>query len=195
MSCSNSAKEAAKPPSTVSAPAQPLRPAPAYPATGPGGPQAGDAPANSAGMLGGAPIGSTLGEGELPELTEVKALVLRGDRSARTLKELQRLSYKYPKNAEVAYILGQFYCSRLWMSDCIENFRRALQLEPSLRSNSYLIEAVVPGLGSDSDHTKVRRFLAHDIGQPAAPFLEQVLKGTWRQQVKDRAAATLHELK
>lgn len=132
---------------------------------------------------------------EPAELTAIKARVVQGDRSTRTLKELQKLSYKYPKNAEVAYILGQFYCGKLWMKDGLEYYRRAIQLDPSFRTNPYLIKSAVAGLGNDGDHAKVERFLAQDIGAPAAPFLEEVLQGTWRQQVKDRAAAILRELK
>jgi hypothetical protein len=130
-----------------------------------------------------------------PEVAVIRQRVIRGDRSVRTLKELQKLTFKYPKNADVAYILGQLYCTKLWISDCLQHFNRTLALDPTYRENPFLIRSVVAGLGNDSDHFKVRRFLVQQIGQPAQPYLEEVLQGTWRQQVKDRASATLREIK
>lgn len=130
-----------------------------------------------------------------PELNAIKERIIRGDRSTRTLKELQKLSYKYPKSVEVAYVMGQFYCSKLWMNDGLESFRKALRLEPALRTNPYLIKAAAAGLGSDGEHQKVHRFLVQEIGKPAAPFLEDMLFGAYRQQVKDRATAILNEIR
>lgn len=136
-----------------------------------------------------------VGVDEPAELSAIKVRVVQGDRSVRTLKELQKLSYRFPKNAEVAYILGHFYCEKLWMVDGLAYFRRAIQLQNTYRTSPYLIKAVVAGLGNDSDHSKVEHFLVQEIGQPAAPFLEDVLDGSWRQQVKDRAADILRKIK
>lgn len=132
---------------------------------------------------------------EPPELTVIKARVVNGDRSTRTLKELQKLSYRYPKNGEIAYILGQFYCERLWMKDGLGYFRKAIQQDGTFRTNPYLVKAVVAGLGNDGDHKMVEQFLVQEIGSSAAPFLEEVMEGTWRKQVKDRAADILRQLK
>jgi hypothetical protein len=170
VACGKAAKE--RTPPVATRPAEPPPPAPPPPAPPP------------------APKAD-----EPPELSEIKARIVEGDRSTRTLKELQKLSYKYPKNAEVSYILGQLYCDKLWMNDGLKFFQRAIELDRSFRSNPYLIKAVIAGLGNDSDHKKVERFITEEIGQPAAPFLEEVLQGSWRQQVKDRAAAILQKLK
>lgn len=138
---------------------------------------------------------ATQKEAELSGLAAIRDRVVRGDRSPRTFKEVQKLSYLHPKNAEVAYMLGQLYCSKLWMNDGLEAFRKALKIEPILRSNPFLIRAAVAGLGNDGDHMKVRRFLVQEIGKPAAPFLEELLAGNYRQQVKDRATTILGEIK
>jgi hypothetical protein len=145
-------------------------------------------------LLAGALPAAPPGADEPPEVAAIKARIIRGDRSTKTLKEMQKLSYKYPKNAEVAYILGQLYCDKLWMNDGLPALGRALQLQPAFRSNPFLIKAVVRGLGNDGDHLKVQRFLAREIGKPAVPFLQEVLDGPARQQVKDRATTTLHEI-
>ncbi len=132
--------------------------------------------------------------GEPAELTEIKRSILNGDASVRTVKTLQKLTHKYPKNEELPYLLGQLYFTKLWVGDGLKAFRSALQLDPSYRANPFLLRAAISGLGNDSDYSQVRRFLIQDVGRPAAPYLEEVLYGDWRPQVKERAAAVLREV-
>lgn len=131
---------------------------------------------------------------EPAELTELKARLLKGDTSTRMVKALQKLSYKHPKNAAIPFLLGQLYLGRLWVDDGLKLFRKAIELNPIFRSNPFLIRSVINGLGNDRDQSQVRRFLSQEIGKPAVPYLEEVLHGEWRQQVKERAAAILSEV-
>lgn len=134
-------------------------------------------------------------EGEPPELSALKArLVQGGTSSTGDLKALQKLSHKHPKNAEIPFLLGQLYLSRLWVGDGLKALKRAIELDPTLRHNPFLIRAAINGLGNDRDQAQVRRFVTGEIGLPAAPYLEEVLYGEWRQQVKDRAAGILGEI-
>lgn len=128
------------------------------------------------------------------ELTELKSRLLRGDSSARVLKGLQKLNHKYARNAEIPFLLGQLYLAKLWVDDGLKLFRKAMELKPELRENPFLIRSVINGLGNDRDAGQVRRFLAQEVGKPATPYLEEVLNGEWRQQVKDRASAILNEI-
>lgn len=130
-----------------------------------------------------------------PEYAALKLKLLRGAPGAGALKALQSLAGKHPKHAEIPFLMGQIYLEKLWVDDGLKAFRRAIQADPSLRSNPFLIRAAVAGLGNDRDAAKVQRFLAQDVGLDAAPYLEDVLWSEWRQQVKERAAATLRELK
>lgn len=132
--------------------------------------------------------------GEPPDYTELKARIVQGDNSVRSLKALQKLGGKYQKNEEIPYLLGQLYFEKLWVGDGIKSFRRAIALDPLYKANAYIIKAAITGLGNDRDHAQVRRFLVQDIGAPAAPYVEEVLYGEFRQQVKERAAAILREL-
>jgi hypothetical protein len=132
---------------------------------------------------------------EPPELTELKARIVRGDSTGTgDIKALQKLSYKHPRDAEIVYLLGQLYLSKLWVGDGLKALRRAIELEPLLRSNPFLIRAAINGLGNDRDQAQVRRFLLSEIGRPAAPYLEEVQHGEWRAQVKERAATLLSEI-
>ena len=136
------------------------------------------------------------GADDPPELTELKARLLRGETAAGSgdIKVLQKLSHKHPRSAEIVYLLGQLYLAKLWVGDGLKALRRAVELEPLLRSNPFLIRAAINGLGNDRDQAQVRRFLLSEIGRPAAPYLEEVLHGEWRAQVKERAANILAEI-
>ncbi len=131
---------------------------------------------------------------EPAEFTAIKSRILGGDRGSKPIKELQRLSGKHASCADIPYLLGQLYLEKLWVGDGLKAFRRALEIDSTLRSNPFLIRSVINGLGNDRDHHQVQRFLIQDIGSPAAPYLEEVLYGDWRQQVKERAAAVLREI-
>lgn len=130
---------------------------------------------------------------EPAELTEIKAQLDAGRTSGAT-KALHKLGRKYPKNAEIPYILGQLYFSKLWVKDGIDSFRKAILLDPAYRSDPELIKAALNGLGNDKYHYSVRRFLVREIGQPAVPYLHEATQGSWRKQARERAAATLREI-
>lgn len=129
------------------------------------------------------------------EVAAVKLRLLGGEASTKILKDLQRLSSKHASNAELPYLMGQVYFGRLWVGDGLKAFRKAISIEPALRENPFLIRAAVTGLANDSDHRQVARFLSQDIGPAAAPYLEEVLYGEWRGQVKERADSILRSLK
>lgn len=133
--------------------------------------------------------------GEPPEYTALKARALRGDASPHLLKDLQRLGSKYPRYDEIPYLLVQLYFSKLWVADGLKSFRRAIALNPAYRVHPYLLRSAINGLGNDRDYGQVRTFLLREIGEPAGPYLEEVLYGDFRQQVKERATAILRELK
>lgn len=124
----------------------------------------------------------------------MKMRLLTGEGSTKILKDLLRLSNKHSSNAELPYLMGQVYFGRLWVSDGLKAFRKALAIDPALRENPFLIRAAVSGLANDSDHRQVARFISQDIGNAAVPYLEEVLYGEWRGQVKERAEAILRSL-
>lgn len=131
---------------------------------------------------------------EPAELSELKARIRQGGDPGPLLKALQKLSYKLPGNAEVPFLLGQLYLAKLWVKDGLKLFRKAIELNPTYRESAFLIRATMSGLGNDRDASLVQRFLAQDIGKPAIPYLQEVLHGDWRPQVKERAAALLTEI-
>ena len=129
-----------------------------------------------------------------PELAGLRAKVRGAATPQAVVTALSRLGAQHPRNAEIPFLLGQIYFERLWVDDGLEQFRKAIRLDPGRREDPALIRAALNGLGNDGHHAKVRRFLAKDIGPPAVPYLQGVVDGNWRKEVKDRAAATLRDL-
>jgi len=120
---------------------------------------------------------------------------LRGAATADdTVRALARLAARTPTDPEPALALGQIYCERLWVRDCLGALRQALAIDPALRDDPRISRAAVYGLGADGAHADVRRFLVREVGPGAAPILTEVVDGRWRKEVKERAAATLREL-
>ncbi len=128
------------------------------------------------------------------ELEALRARVRGASTPQSVVQALQRLGSAHPTSAEIPLVLGQIYFDRLWVDDGLEQFRRAIRIDAALREDPALIRAALNGLGNDSHHPKVRRFLARDVGAPARRFLEGVATGNWRREVKERAAATLRDL-
>ena len=120
---------------------------------------------------------------------------LRGaDTDDSDVRALQRLGANEPGNAEIPLVLGQIYCARLWVSDCLPMLRKAMTLDPALRDDARLVRAAMYGLGNDRAHGEVRRFVVREIGAAAVPYLTEVVDGRWRKEVKERAALALREL-
>ena len=128
------------------------------------------------------------------ELARLRARVRGASTPDDVVRALQRLASAHPTDAEIPLTLGQIYCEKLWVNDCLENFRKAIRIDADLKSDERLLRSVMYGLGNDGHHGSVRRFLVNDIGEAAVPYLREVIEGRWRKDVKDRAAATLREL-
>jgi serine/threonine-protein kinase len=113
-------------------------------------------------------------------------------RRARDL--LERLRRYDPDNATIHYLLGKAYLGELWVKDGLDAFRNAIALEPAYRDHAELIESAAVGLGSDSHHSAVARFLLRDIGAAARPALESIAEGHHREEVRERAQRALSQL-
>jgi hypothetical protein len=112
--------------------------------------------------------------------------------SARRL--LVRMRRYERQNPEFHYLLGKAYFEDLWVQDGIDSFRDAIALDPSYRNNADLIASAARGLGNDSHHFAVARFLVRDIGAPARPALEGIATRHYREEVRARAHRALSQL-
>jgi tetratricopeptide (TPR) repeat protein len=127
------------------------------------------------------------------ELAVAAAYLEQGQpRHARDL--LDRLRRHDPDNAEIHYLLGKALLYEGWVKDGLDAFRDAIALDPGYRSHADLIEHAAAGLGSDSEHFAVSRFLIRDIGAAARPALENIAAHHDHEEVRERANRALSQL-
>jgi serine/threonine protein kinase len=161
---------------------------------------AGNEPADSApGETGERALETGAGEDEparpvyTGELAVAAAYLEQGQpRRARDLLERQRR--QDPDNADLQYLLGRAYLAELWVKDGLDAFRDAIALDPGYRSHAGLIASAAAGLGSDSQHFAVARFLLREIGAAARPALENIATRHHREEVRERANRALRQL-
>ena len=155
----------------------------------------GDAkPAPPAAALASGPVPTEVVAEPTSGLEALRSRLRGADTDDSDVRALQRLGVSEPGNAEIPLVLGQIYCARLWVSDCLPSLRKAMALDPAMRDDARLVRAAMYGLGNDRAHGDVRRFVVREVGAAAVPYLTEVVDGRWRKEVKERAALALREL-
>jgi serine/threonine-protein kinase len=127
-------------------------------------------------------------------LADANDRVASGDREG-ALSSLLRARRDYPESAAVPLLLGRIYFSKLYWTDGIKNFRDAIHLDPSLRSDPELIKAALRGfITTPSVERELETFLREDIGAAAVPYLEETARDHPNPTIRSRAAAELKRL-
>ncbi|MBL8621735.1 MAG: serine/threonine protein kinase [Myxococcales bacterium] len=140
------------------------------------------------------PPPATAVEAATDALADVRARIRGAATDDDTVRAIARIAARNPTDPEPPLALGQIYCERLWVRDCLGALRQALAIDPALRDDPRVSRAAVYGLGADGAHGDVRRFLVREVGAPAVAILTEVVDGRWRKEVKERAAAALRDL-
>jgi serine/threonine-protein kinase len=127
------------------------------------------------------------------ELGEVKKLIAARRREP-AIDRLQALRKKYPKDAEVPFLLGNLYFEKQWWEHGFANYKAAIKNDPAYRGNATLVNHAIQNLMSPSQNWRGVRFLTRDIGKPAIPYLEKATK-TGPGYIRKRARQVLDTLR
>src|SRR5207245_10067854 len=107
---------------------------------------------------------------------EVDDLVTAGERD-RALDIVLKARRDNPQNAAFAFTAGRLYFSKLYWTDGIKNFRDAIRLDPTYRTDPDLIKTTLRGFITTPDVERpLEEFLREDIGAPAIPYLDETAK-------------------
>jgi serine/threonine-protein kinase len=128
----------------------------------------------------------------VPGLDQAEALVRAGHFTAG-IEALRKLRARYPDNAEVAYVMGNIYFERLWWNDGFASYRVAVSRNSAYRHDRVLILNVLKSLVSESHGGVGERFIEHEIGSAAIPYVEEAARSSSRN-VSTRAARLLAKL-
>jgi serine/threonine-protein kinase len=129
-----------------------------------------------------------------PSLTQAKALLAEG-RTSQARNLLEKLRRQDRDNPEIHYWLGRSYFKDLWVQDGLDAYRDAIALDPEYRNRADLIESAATGLGNDSHHHAVTRFLVRDVGRPARSALQAIASAHHREEVRERATRALRQIR
>jgi serine/threonine-protein kinase len=131
------------------------------------------------------------GDPVAPILAEANDLLANGERE-RALSTLLRARKDYPQSAPLAYLTGRTYFQKLYWTDGIANFRDAIQLDPSYRSDPELIKTALRGfITTPGVEAQLESFLREDIGEPAIPYLEETARDHPNPTIRARATNEL----
>jgi serine/threonine-protein kinase len=143
-----------------------------------------------------AAAGSAAPTDEIPSmLARATGLAQAGDPDA-ALSVLTKARKQYPDSAQLAVAAGKLYFGKLWFTDGVKQFRDALRIDPSLRSDPDIIKTALRGFNTTPDvDDRIEAFLREDIGTAARPYLEETGKSHPNKQIRARAQAELRRIR
>jgi eukaryotic-like serine/threonine-protein kinase len=95
----------------------------------------------------------------------------------------------YPDRAVLPATAGKLYFSKLWWADGIASFRAAIKIDPKLREDPEILDAVVRGFTTTPGTDGRLGSLLVEIGAPAASRLAEIEKSHPNPGIRARAAA------
>jgi serine/threonine-protein kinase len=128
-------------------------------------------------------------------LARANDLAQGGDPEA-AISVLTKARKQYPDSAQLAVAAGKLYFNKLWFSDGVKQFRDAIRLDPSLRSDPDIIKTALRGFNTTPDvDDRIEAFLREDIRDAAKPYLEETAKSHPNKQIRARAQAELRRFR
>ncbi|MEJ7602320.1 MAG: protein kinase [Kofleriaceae bacterium] len=124
-------------------------------------------------------------------LVAAEELVARGKRE-QALQLIVASRGPYPADARLAVAAGKLLFHKMWWSDGLKQFRDAVRLDPTYKTDADLIKIVLRGFNTTPNyHPEIARFLREDIGPVAKQYLEETASTHPSPGTRARAAAEL----
>jgi serine/threonine-protein kinase len=124
-------------------------------------------------------------------LERAKAAITSEDYDS-AVELLKKERKNHPDNAELAFLSGKANFGRLWWTDGIDDFRTAIKLDPSYKTNDDLLKTVLKGFLTTPDvDERITSFMRRDIGLPLKPYLEETAQKHPKKNLRARAQAEL----
>jgi eukaryotic-like serine/threonine-protein kinase len=146
----------------------------------------------------GEPTGAGAASDSAPADDPIRDIVMRasdlaaqGDREA-ALDLLRRSRRQYPDSGPLAYTAGRICFSKFYWTEGLKQFRDAIRLDPTYRTDPELIKTVLRGfITTPSYNDDLASFLHDEIGSPAQPYLEETARAHPNAMIRSRADAAL----
>ncbi len=127
-----------------------------------------------------------------PELERARELAINGAPGDETkIKMLRAYNRDHPSDARGFLVIGQFYCNRLWRTDCVEELTRAIERDPTSRGAPEILPALLDMVAQGKAPILAERLVIKAYGSEALDPIEAAFA-----DVKNPAhAARLHALR
>jgi serine/threonine-protein kinase len=126
---------------------------------------------------------------------DINELIVAGDKE-EALDHALHARRQLPDNAQLAFLAGRIYFSKLYWTDGIRQFRDAIRLSPAYRVDPELIKTVLRGFITTPDvDDRIEEFLRVDIGPDARPYLEETARDHPNPMIRSRAAGELRRFR
>jgi hypothetical protein len=124
-------------------------------------------------------------------LSRANELVANGRREA-AIDLLASARKTFPDDARVAFLAGKLYFAKLWYTDGLKQFRDAVRIDPSYKSDPELIKTVLKGFITTPRYDSALANFMHDqLGDAVKPFLEETAQNHPNANRRARAASEL----
>ena len=127
-------------------------------------------------------------------IADARGLVRRGETDgavAGLLALRRRNNQSREGQAEIATLLGHLYFDRGWIDYGLREYRYALTLEVSARSDQTIINNTIEALGDPATAPRARRVLVDSVGRSAIPALRHASD---KPKLHDQAEIVLGKL-
>jgi tRNA A-37 threonylcarbamoyl transferase component Bud32/tetratricopeptide (TPR) repeat protein len=127
-------------------------------------------------------------------LTRATAALKRG--RLDQAEELARQAVLQDRSSGAPHlVMGHVYYRKLWFTDAIKEYGKAVSRDPELRKDEGLLKRAVGCLVRHKSTGKTIYFLTHAVGEPARPHLQRLASSHSDPAVRGRARHTLRRLK
>ncbi|MDB4959849.1 MAG: serine/threonine protein kinase [Myxococcales bacterium] len=127
------------------------------------------------------------------EVTRINDLFASGEKRA-ALDAAIKARAQYPQSAGLAYVAGRIYFSKFYWTDGIKNFRDAIRLDASYKTDAELIKTVLKGFITTPDTDERIAGFLQELGPAAVPALEETARDHPNPALRSRAAAMLRRI-
>jgi len=129
----------------------------------------------------------------LPKVIERGKAMIESQQYEEAANMLKAARKSHPDSAELAFLAGKAYFGELWWSDGVDNFRDAIELDESYRTNPDLLKTVLKGFLTTPDiDDRIREFMRRDLGTSMRPYLEETAEKHPKKQMRARARSELN---
>jgi serine/threonine-protein kinase len=128
-----------------------------------------------------------------PELRKATRLLAAG-KLTEAEQEAHKAIKRRREDGHAHMVLGHIYHRKLWLSDAIKEYRRALAHTPELRDDPTILGNVIEAMRHRKVARKAMRFLVKRAGRAAIPALQRAKEEHEDPQVRLRAGKVLEQI-